>query len=231
MTENLSGDRERHETTVTAAHKAVPDAALRADAAGKAAKDAAILLLTRDAQRAERWMRLLTVPGMRVWHDACALPANTVLDVIVTDRKLSEDLLPDQPRLREQFATGLIGVVGIDVENAADVHLPGDVTERELQIACSLLTETTCTGASGEMRSTFPHTYSSSIRSPTTSRRHCSNLEMSMFMAFLSFESRTAFNLAILPASQPLFNLFNSAFRILSPLTCAAGAILIAFFL
>jgi hypothetical protein len=47
------------------------------------------------------------------------------------------------------------------------------------RVTSSFSTETTGTGASGEIRSTCPQTYSSSIRSPTTSRRHRSNAEKS----------------------------------------------------
>jgi len=41
-------------------------------------------------------------------------------------------------------------------------------------------TETTRTGASGDMRSTDPHKYSSIIKSPTTRILHLSNFEMSI---------------------------------------------------
>ncbi len=46
------------------------------------------------------------------------------------------------------------------------------------RVYSSFLTATTWTGASGEMRSTSPQTYSSIIKSPTTSRRHWSNFEI-----------------------------------------------------
>ena len=51
-------------------------------------------------------------------------------DLVITDRPLTSD----------QFAgRGEIGIIAVGVSTPADVLLPEDVTERELQLACSLL--------------------------------------------------------------------------------------------
>ena len=100
-----------------------------------------ILLLSQEPDRVPQWMRYLTGPNTRLWQTAVALPADVSIDVIVTDRAVSEDLLLDQ-RLSDRLADGEIGIVGIGGEHSADVCLPADFTARELRLACSLLAVT-----------------------------------------------------------------------------------------
>ena len=100
-----------------------------------------ILILSQEPDRARQWMRYLTGPSTRLWQNAAAIPTDVSIDVIVTDRVVSDDLLPNQ-RLTKPLAVGEIGIVGIGWEDSADACLPGDFTARELRLACSLLSET-----------------------------------------------------------------------------------------
>ncbi len=107
---------------------------------GAMAKPAEILLLSDMPQRVHAWARILTGAKARLWQGIGALTPETAIDVIVTDRNLTCDMLPDS-RSCSRLACGEIGVVYIRDEGSADVRLPSDFTPRELQLACFLLTD------------------------------------------------------------------------------------------
>jgi diguanylate cyclase (GGDEF)-like protein len=99
-----------------------------------------ILLLSDELAQIRSWTRMLTGTTMRLWQGVAALSAETAIDVIVTDRNVTCDMLTD-PGSCSRLACGEIGMIWIGEDGAADVRLPSNVTPRELQLACLLLTE------------------------------------------------------------------------------------------
>jgi diguanylate cyclase len=83
---------------------------------------------------------MLTSADIRLWQGSDGLDPNTAVDVIVTDGIVTGNMLPD-PRSYSRLTCGEIGVIRVDEEGTADVRLPVNVTPRELQLACMLLTE------------------------------------------------------------------------------------------
>jgi diguanylate cyclase (GGDEF)-like protein len=104
------------------------------------AKPPEILLLSDASAQINSWTRMLTGTTMRLWQGVAAISSDTALDVIVTDRNVSCDMLPDS-RSCSRLACGEIGMIRIGEDGTADVRLPPNVTPRELQLACLLLSE------------------------------------------------------------------------------------------
>lgn len=104
------------------------------------AKPPEILLLSDASAQIRSWTRMLTGTTMRLWQGVAALSAETAIDVIVTDRNVTCDMLPD-PGSCSRLACGEIGMVRVGDDGTADVRLPSNITPRELQLACLLLTE------------------------------------------------------------------------------------------
>ncbi len=102
-------------------------------------KRADILILSSDPKRQRCWARMLTDADARVWQGISELPPDASVDVIVADRVICCEDLP-QSKLGSRLAVGEIGVVRIG-PGPADVSLPEDFTPRELRLACRLLTE------------------------------------------------------------------------------------------
>lgn len=100
-----------------------------------------ILILSGNPERRSRWTRFLTDPDTSLWQGLAELPADTLIDVIVSDSPVRGDQLPDG-RLETRLAGGEIGVIGVGQKQAADVCLPSDAGPRELRLACCLLAET-----------------------------------------------------------------------------------------
>jgi len=102
-----------------------------------------ILILAGEEAIARRWAEILTGPETRVWLALHELPRRDQLDLIVTDRSLTdrpETGAPSQEPFGEADGGGP-GVIRIGGGGPADVHLPADATERELQLACRLLSQ------------------------------------------------------------------------------------------
>jgi diguanylate cyclase (GGDEF)-like protein len=99
-----------------------------------------VLLLSDTLQRVQVWARMLTSESIRLWQGPAGLDPNTAIDVIITDALVTGDMLPD-PRSYSRLTCGEIGVILVGEEGTADVRLPVNVTARELQLACMLLTE------------------------------------------------------------------------------------------
>jgi len=103
-----------------------------------------ILILTDDATRARRWSEALG-DGMRVWQTVRDMPPETVPDVVVldaVDAAASSGKNRQNELGRQDWPVGEIGIVAVGDDPAAEVCLPPDITPRELQLACRLLSET-----------------------------------------------------------------------------------------
>ncbi|MDX1946172.1 MAG: GGDEF domain-containing protein [Pirellulaceae bacterium] len=96
-----------------------------------------ILLATDSRERSESWTAALATVRCRV-HRPDDPQAAADVDVIVTDRPLSQSNLPLDD---ERLARGEIGLVTVGVAGPADVSLPGDCSSREVRLACLLLAE------------------------------------------------------------------------------------------
>lgn len=99
-----------------------------------------ILLLSADADRVRQWSRALVAPDMRLWQGVAALPADELVDVIVTDATADGQLACDS-RCGMHLGRGEIGVVRFGPGGRADVRLPLACAASELRLACQLLTE------------------------------------------------------------------------------------------
>jgi diguanylate cyclase (GGDEF)-like protein len=104
------------------------------------AKPPEILLLSDSPQQIQIWARMLAGTSLHLWQGLAALVPATVVDVIVTDRAVTGHRLPD-PQSCSRLTRGEIGVILVGDEGSADVRLPSNLTPRELQLACMLLTE------------------------------------------------------------------------------------------
>lgn len=98
------------------------------------------ILLLSDSHHVHVWARMLTGTRWRLWQGADSMDAEAVFDVIVTDQEVTEDMLPG-PAACLRWSRGEIGTIRVGEEGMADVRLPTDVTPRELQLACLLLTQ------------------------------------------------------------------------------------------
>ena len=98
------------------------------------------ILLLSDSHHVHVWARMLTGTSLRLWQGPDSMDAEGVFDVIVTDQEVTEDMLPG-PAACLRWARGEIGTIRVGEEGTADVRLPSDVTPRELQLACLLLTQ------------------------------------------------------------------------------------------
>ncbi len=103
------------------------------------AKPPEILLLS-DPRQVQAWTRMLAGTCLRLWPGPDSLATDAVFDVIVTDQQVTEDMLPG-PAAGLRWSRGEIGTIRVGEQGAADVRLPSDVTPRELQLACQLLTQ------------------------------------------------------------------------------------------
>ena len=100
-----------------------------------------ILILAGKQATARRWAEILTSPQNRIWLAPHDLPQRDQLDLIVTDRSLTDQPETGEPP-REPFSDadgGGPGVIRVGGQGPADVHLPADASGRELQLACHLL--------------------------------------------------------------------------------------------
>jgi diguanylate cyclase (GGDEF)-like protein len=98
------------------------------------------ILLLGDSHHVHVWTRMLTGTSLRLWQGPDSMDAEAVFDVIVTDQEVTEDMLPG-PAACLRRSRGEIGTIRVGEKGTADVRLPTDVTPRELQLACLLLTE------------------------------------------------------------------------------------------
>ena len=104
-------------------------------------KIAEILVLAKEETTAQRWAAMLDGPRNRVRLAVEDTADAARIDLIVTDRPTSglpldgsvEQWPPDDTQLEGP------GLIRIGLDGPADVHLPLDVTERELQLACQLM--------------------------------------------------------------------------------------------
>lgn len=103
-------------------------------------RPADILILSDDPQRVRRWTSVLVGIDARLWQGRSALPAGAKVDVVPTDGVVDCDRLPHE-KLRSQLSVGEIGVVCVGDHGPADVCLPADCSQRELRLACQLLSE------------------------------------------------------------------------------------------
>ncbi len=91
----------------------------------------AILLVTDNPARRRAWNDALSANGCRVCEDAGQLADDADLAVVVTDREWS----------REEISPDRCGIVVVGSDLRGDVTLPLDCSPRELQLACSMLTD------------------------------------------------------------------------------------------
>lgn len=106
---------------------------------------AEILILAGQQATARRWAVTLRDCGARVWVAAEEVPDPSRLELIVTDQDTplsSRAGASRQWRFGDVLGRGVRpGVIRVGVEGPADLRLPPDVTERELELACRLLAE------------------------------------------------------------------------------------------
>ncbi|MFH1268593.1 MAG: GGDEF domain-containing protein, partial [Planctomycetota bacterium] len=106
---------------------------------------AQILILTDDETTSQRWATMLCDQESRIWLSAEDVPDSARLDLILIGPDVSGQCRTGAPHPApvsgEEATLGGPGVVRIAAEGPADVHLPADVTERELRLACRLLAE------------------------------------------------------------------------------------------
>ena len=106
---------------------------------------AEILILAQQEATARRWARMLDGPENRIWLAAEEVPDPARLDLILTDRPVADPPRTGscQPGQSGEGATDTAGpgVIRVGSEGPADVRLPADVTQRELQLAGRLLAE------------------------------------------------------------------------------------------
>ena len=104
-----------------------------------------ILIVAGQQATARRWAAVLREGGSRIWLTAEDVPDPRRLEVIVTDQDapfLSQTAASQEWQFGEMTGRGVRpGVIRVGVEGPADVRLPPDVTEREIQLACRLLAE------------------------------------------------------------------------------------------
>jgi diguanylate cyclase (GGDEF)-like protein len=106
-------------------------------------RSAEVLISTANSERLRAWSEVLSSAGCRVRTlagraDDVAAVDVAGLDVLVTDRPLSEAAaLLNNPRL----ARGEVGLIAVGCDLPADVSLPADCSNRELRLACLLLSE------------------------------------------------------------------------------------------
>jgi diguanylate cyclase (GGDEF)-like protein len=98
----------------------------------------AILILTQDTQLRRQWADSLVGASCRVWTEPQAVPAAVDLDVIVTNEQVLHAVLDTQS---QQLQDGKVGVVAIGGGGPADIALPPDASQRELRLACRMLSE------------------------------------------------------------------------------------------
>lgn len=103
------------------------------------AKPPEILLLS-DPHQIQVWARMLAGTGLQLWQGTDAMDAEAVFDVILTDKDVTEDMLPG-PAACLRWSRGEIGTIRVGRQGTGDVRLPNDATTRELQLACLLLAQ------------------------------------------------------------------------------------------
>lgn len=105
-------------------------------------QDRPVLVLSRNAARADAWQRALGTAGIET-----VTPDELFVEAI--EPNLSIDIgvvVMDDPRLRQgvrlpmqRWERGEIGTVLIGASGPADVQLPADATPREIVLACRML--------------------------------------------------------------------------------------------
>ncbi len=120
-----------------------------------------VLILAQNSQTALELAQRIGGEAAQVWTSAADVPASAQPDVVVTDLPTQDDAIA----ALEQRATTAEGEtkcptahawLGIGPADWAEVHLPPDVSTRELQIACRLLAEIARLRA-GQARATQLH--------------------------------------------------------------------------
>ncbi len=103
-------------------------------------RPAEILLISDHRRQLQRWARMLDGPELRLWTTGSTWPDADTLDVIVTDRAITTELLPDN-RYDVPLTRGEIGLIRLGEKGSADVALPATPTASELRLACLLLAQ------------------------------------------------------------------------------------------
>ena len=103
-------------------------------------RPAGILLISDHRRQLHRWARALDGPETQLWSADATLPAADAVDVIVTDRAITAEWLPDC-RYDAPLARGEIGLVRLGEKGPADVALSAQPTASELRLACRLLAQ------------------------------------------------------------------------------------------
>ena len=98
----------------------------------------AILILTQDTQLRREWADSLERAACRVWTEPSAVPATIDLDVILTNQQVLHTVMDTHS---QQLQEGKVGVVAVGGGGPADIALPSDASERELRLACRMLSE------------------------------------------------------------------------------------------
>jgi diguanylate cyclase (GGDEF)-like protein len=106
---------------------------------------AEILIVAGQEATARRWAAVLADSGSRIWLCAQDVLDPRRLELIVTDQDAplsSQTGASQEWQLGDMAGRGVRpGVIRVGGEGSADVRLPPDVTERELELACRLLAE------------------------------------------------------------------------------------------
>ena len=104
-----------------------------------------ILIVAGREATARRWAARLAGPGCRIWLSTQDVPDPNRLDLILTDQDAPSQFPTEdtgQWQLADLRGRGVEpGVIRVGAEGPADVRLPPDATERELDLACRLLAE------------------------------------------------------------------------------------------
>ncbi|MBC8355008.1 MAG: GGDEF domain-containing protein [Planctomycetes bacterium] len=95
-----------------------------------------IVLLSESPQRERRWKELLSGFTCKVIHGADLAANRSSIDIFIADCQSQIEV-----NSLGEGASGIHGVIGIGGNLAADVAMPDEPTERELQLACGLLFE------------------------------------------------------------------------------------------
>jgi len=94
-----------------------------------------ILIGGSAAERTLRRAEMLREAGATVWTDSSEVPQDGQPEILLADGGPLPEPPPGEPN------PDVVGVIRIAAEGPADVRLPGDVTDRELRLACRLLAQ------------------------------------------------------------------------------------------
>jgi len=98
---------------------------------------AKVLVIADDPTTSRRLAEMLRAPGIDVWVGPAEIPSRESPEVVV----IGSDGLSAPWRGSDEGQSDALGVVRIGGNGPADVCLAEDVSDRELQLACRLLSE------------------------------------------------------------------------------------------